>query len=192
MAPVLDSDGRLRWDDPNTANTGGGRYAYFDIGAYEYVIDSDGDGISDGWEVETGLDPEDFSDAAADLDADGKSNLEEYLAGTSPRDSLSCLRVTRVLPTEEEEGAVEVEWLTVRGRNYRVLWTEAISPPRGRRSTTGQQGNGELEDLTVWRSCSEPIEGTGSPVSFVDDGSTTGKAPLYNFYGRRFYRVEVW
>ena len=35
-APVTDKDGRLRYDDSDTANTGGGGAPYYDIGAYEY------------------------------------------------------------------------------------------------------------------------------------------------------------
>jgi hypothetical protein len=45
--------------------------------------DSDGDGLPDGFEVQQFiLDPNDPSDAAADFDADGLSNLEEYERGT--------------------------------------------------------------------------------------------------------------
>lgn len=40
--------------------------------------DDDNDGIPDSWEVEHGLDSTDASDAAADKDGDGKSNLEAY------------------------------------------------------------------------------------------------------------------
>ncbi|MFO7870425.1 MAG: C25 family cysteine peptidase [Kiritimatiellia bacterium] len=46
--------------------------------------DSDGDGMSDGWEINYSLDSEDADDAADDADGDGLSNLEEYYARTSP------------------------------------------------------------------------------------------------------------
>lgn len=48
--------------------------------------DSDGDGMTDAWEIEYGLDPDDPSDADEDSDGDGVSNLQEYLDGTDPTD----------------------------------------------------------------------------------------------------------
>jgi pectate lyase len=47
-------------------------------------VDSDHDGMPDEWEKKYGLDPNDPSDAAKDLDGDGYTNLEEYLNGTDP------------------------------------------------------------------------------------------------------------
>lgn len=46
--------------------------------------DDDNDGMPDIWETQFGLHPFDRSDAARDLDDDGETNLEEYLAGTDP------------------------------------------------------------------------------------------------------------
>lgn len=46
--------------------------------------DTDGDGIPDGWEIAHGLNPLDPSDANADPDGDGYSNLEEYLRASDP------------------------------------------------------------------------------------------------------------
>ena len=42
------------------------------------VVDSDGDGIPDDWEIEHGLNPNDPSDAGLDPDKDGLTNFEEY------------------------------------------------------------------------------------------------------------------
>ena len=49
-----------------------------------FDLDDDGDGLPDSVEVELGLDPRDPGDAYGDLDADGRSNLQEYYAGTDP------------------------------------------------------------------------------------------------------------
>ncbi len=46
--------------------------------------DSDGDGLSDEWELRYGLNPNDPSDAAKDTDGDGFTNLQEYNAGSDP------------------------------------------------------------------------------------------------------------
>ena len=55
-----------------------------------YRLDSDGDGLPDAYEMQRPfLDPFFINDAAEDFDADGLTNLEEFLAGTDPelRDS---------------------------------------------------------------------------------------------------------
>ncbi len=49
-----------------------------------YYGDSDEDGMADSWETDNGLDPDDPSDAAADADMDGRTNLDEFLGGTDP------------------------------------------------------------------------------------------------------------
>jgi Pectate lyase len=47
--------------------------------------DSDGDGLPDSWEKKYGLNPNDPSDATADLNGDGYTNIEEFINGTDPR-----------------------------------------------------------------------------------------------------------
>ncbi len=51
--------------------------------------DADHDGLPNEWEVKYGLKPNDPSDAAKDLDGDGFTNLEEFLAKTDPTDKES-------------------------------------------------------------------------------------------------------
>jgi hypothetical protein len=51
--------------------------------------DSDGDGMSNVWEQNNGLDPLDPSDAADDDDNDGFDNWEEHAARTDPQDNNS-------------------------------------------------------------------------------------------------------
>ena len=49
-------------------------------------IDSDKDGIPNDVEVALGLDPNNAADAGGDIDGDGFTNLEEYVAKTDPKD----------------------------------------------------------------------------------------------------------
>jgi len=49
------------------------------------VIDKDGDGMIDTWELEHKLDPNNPNDASLDPDSDGLTNLEEFLKYTDPK-----------------------------------------------------------------------------------------------------------
>ncbi len=60
----------------------------------DWDADSDNDGMPDWWEERYGLNPFDPADAFEDLDGDGASNLEEYLAGTDPTKASSTPGIT--------------------------------------------------------------------------------------------------
>ncbi len=73
------------------SRTGGSPFGYiqFDFVALEVdptaLVDADGDGLPRWWEIDSGLSDANFSDAAADSDADGSSNTQEFARGTNPR-----------------------------------------------------------------------------------------------------------
>jgi hypothetical protein len=64
-----------------------------EIFAVTVFEDDDADGMADTWEDQNGLDTG-TNDAAGDLDGDGYSNLQEFLAGTRPNDMDSLLRLS--------------------------------------------------------------------------------------------------
>jgi len=54
------------------------------------------------------------------------SNVEEYIAGTDPFDTASFFAVTNMVVDSIE---VEMEWASLFGRTYGVLWSPDLSTP---------------------------------------------------------------
>jgi hypothetical protein len=87
--------------------------------------DSDNDGLPDDWERAHGLDDSLATGdhgAEGDLDEDGVSNHEEWVAGTHPNDEQSFLRIEDLT---SDAGGREVAWDSVSGRNYRLQKAQA-------------------------------------------------------------------
>jgi Tol biopolymer transport system component len=75
----LSSDGRYTAFAPYNGETTPPQQVYV------YDRDSgDGDGMASAWETAFGLNPTNLTDAAADADLDGVTNLQEYVRGTHP------------------------------------------------------------------------------------------------------------
>ncbi len=76
--------------------------------------DTDGDGMTDGWEVYNELDPL-ADDASEDPEKDGFTNLEEFNAGTLPH----CLTFDTGEFIVGDDGIVEIDWLYDGGGFYK-------------------------------------------------------------------------
>ena len=82
------------------------------------IVDTDGDGMPDDWEMANGLDKNDPSDAALDPDGDGMTNLQEYLAGTDPHSAASRLTMSITSP---DGNAVTLQFNAIANRTYTLL-----------------------------------------------------------------------
>lgn len=97
--------------------------------AYSANPDTDGDGIPDAWVQQYFGHPSglvgDQSRAGDDPDRDGMNNLQEYLAGTSPVDPSSVLRILSVLPPSAGTNA-PIEFFAVSNRSYTVEFKSVL------------------------------------------------------------------
>ena len=84
------------------------------------IPDNDGDSLPNSFEMQFGLDPNSPIDAEQDLDQDGFTNREEYLAGTDPSDTTDRFRVRTLQDSPTE---LVVSWPSIEGRTYTVLWS---------------------------------------------------------------------
>ena len=83
--------------------------------------DSDGDGLPDDLETKYGL-----TEPAEDFDGDGMINLQEYQAGTDPRDAQSYLKMQRI---ELEPGADKVilSFIARSNHTYTIQGLQSLS-----------------------------------------------------------------
>jgi hypothetical protein len=88
------------------------------------LTDTDGDGMPDQWEMDHGLNWNDRSDAQADSDGDGYTNLEEFTANTDPENPTSYLEVS-VAPDQGRTVAITFQAQPKRG--YVVLAADSLS-----------------------------------------------------------------
>jgi hypothetical protein len=89
------------------------------------VIDSDGDGMPDAWEIAHGFDRLNPADANLDTDGDGLTNLQEYQLGTDPRDPASALRLAGA-PSGTN---YVVSFTAVANVAYTILYADQLGVP---------------------------------------------------------------
>jgi hypothetical protein len=86
--------------------------------------DTDGDGLPDEWELANQL-LTNAPDAMLDFDMDGVSNGAEYIAGTSPTNALSYLKVEQITAN----GPASIQFYAVSNRTYTVQYKSVLSDP---------------------------------------------------------------
>jgi len=92
-------------------------------------LDTDGDGLPDGWEQRYGLSATNAADALWDNDGDGLSNLAEYRAGTNPTNALSYLRIESI--SLGGTNGVQMTWGSSSNRLYSVQRASVLSAGGG-------------------------------------------------------------
>ena len=126
--------------------------------------DQTGNGIPNGWLQQYGFNPFDPSVAAADTDGDGMSNLQEFLAGTDPTNSVSYFHIVSITP---------------QGSDILITWT------CGGSRTNVLQGTSDLGINFTDISSNLILSGTGdTPTNYFDAGGVTNTA-------LHFYRVRL-
>jgi autotransporter-associated beta strand protein len=109
------------------------------------------------------------ADSNEDPDGDGQNNLAEYLAGTSPTNSASALRI---ISTVQQSNDILISWTTAGGR------TNAVQAGPG--DTSGGYSNDfvDISGLMI-------MAGSGDvTTNYVDGGGATNKPS-------RYYRIRL-
>jgi YD repeat-containing protein len=120
--------------------------------------DSDNDGLDDTWESQHFGST--VRDGTGDFDHDGMSDLAEFLAGTSPTEAASALKVTRI--TTDTGVSATIEWSAVSGKTYRVQYKDALN-------------------LNSWTDLPGDVPANGSTASKMDNTVPS--------HVQRYYRV---
>jgi len=112
--------------------------------------------MPDSFELANGLDQNNANDASVDYDGDGLTNLEEYIAGTNPKNEARSLGITDTAFVGADIG---VSFNSVVGKNYRLERND-VSP------------------AGPWITVSD-VMGTGTTVQILDAG---GAGQMKRFY----------
>ncbi len=137
-------------------------------------LDTNANGLPDGWEAAYGV-----TNASADDDGDGRTNLQEYFSGTNPTNPASVFRILSA--HLQPNGRCALTWSSIGGTRYRVQF---------RNGTTNSGVTGAFTDVV--RPLTNEMDlapyGAASTQSFTDDSALTGGPPPG---GARYYRLKI-
>ncbi len=115
--------------------------------------DSDGDGITDAWELDHIGDLITFT-IDGDADGDGIPDLAEYTADTDPLDPTDIgLRITD-FTVSHDTTLVSLTWTSRLSRRYHIEWKASLDDPVWEDSALGEIGADS--DATTQRDLAEP------------------------------------
>lgn len=123
--------------------------------------DQDGDGMPNGFEQTYGLDPFNAGDAGLDLDNDGFTSLQEFVANTSPVNSSDFPRIASVIADGD---GFRIRFASASGRQYQLQTRDSL--------TAGD-----------WTNLGAPVPGDDSEHEILD-ASPPGTTS-------RFYRLSI-
>jgi len=117
-----------------------------DDGQFDEVIDNDGDGMSDSWELLYALSPNDPDDAASDFDRDGVTNRAEFMAATDPTEFYSKLVIAARL---QPPGSIQLRIPTAKSLSYTLETFDSLTGIPGQITFSGDGADFQIESLTT-------------------------------------------
>ena len=132
--------------------------------------DTDGDGMSDAWEMSY------FGtlkyEAEGDEDNDGSTNFEEFAAGANPIDDSSFFAIVNI--TRQSSGDIILEYTAIEGKQYAVEFSDD-----------------DMDPGMTWITAQDFIVANSDGVyEWEDDGSLTVVHPRVPIH--RYYRMKVY
>jgi len=161
----------------------------FDINTNPQNADTDNDGMQDGWEHYSELDPL-TDDSSLDPDNDGMTNIEEFMADTNPLDANSVIAVRNLNIESVETGfgdptsGVIITWENIMAFTFEILYS---STPQGpfQLMEEFEPGN-ELETGVS----NETFTDIGYPEPPAPSAGSIRPAPLSPGIDSRYYKIR--